>query len=382
MIKKRRPYLDFYGEHAVSPVLNAIDLEVHANQRSALYFSLGLSPNCIKGKRILEFGPGNGINSLFTMSMQPKEYVLVDANPTGVMNCYDNFNRYYPGKKWEVVDSLIENFKTDKKFDLVICEGLLPNQVSPSQMAKHCASFLDTGGLFVLTCHDMISTVSETLRCLPGMLLVKEVGDFDERVLLLSNFYKSHLGHLKGMTRTTEDWVIDNVLNVEFWNDAPLFSIAEAIKVLEDDFVVSGASPAFFQNWEWYKNFTGDVKGRFNCQWKESFWKNSHNFIDWRINTPQRSIEENLLMYEVCKQIRYKIGLAAVDNSNIGDLVEACMQLSSVLPDEYSPTKLALRSYISGLKIYMSNGEIRPEEFEGFGSWWGRGMQYMSFLKV
>ena len=67
------------------------------------------------------------------------------------------------------LDKILENI-----FDVVICECLLPQQNNPTEMARHCASFLDSGGIFVATCHDMVSTLSETLRSLPGWLLVRD----------------------------------------------------------------------------------------------------------------------------------------------------------------------------------------------------------------
>ncbi len=150
------------------------------------------------------------------MSMSPERYVLVEANPTGIKKCKANLKKYYSSKNWLVVDSMIEEYNSDQKFDIVICECLLPQQISPSEMARHCASFVCKGGIFVVTCHDMVSTISETLRSLPGWLLVKESLNFSESTKMLIRFYKGHLSHLKGMTRSCEDWVIDNILHKEY----------------------------------------------------------------------------------------------------------------------------------------------------------------------
>jgi len=138
----RRPYLDFYGKHGISPVANHVDWGTHFTQRRTLYHRLGILVNCVRGRKVLEFGPGNGANALYTISIEPDQYVLVDANPAGIENCEKNLNRFHPDKNWQIVDSLIEEYETDEKFDLVICEGLLPNQIDPARMARHCASFV------------------------------------------------------------------------------------------------------------------------------------------------------------------------------------------------------------------------------------------------
>ena len=374
------PYLDYYKKHNISPVINEVDWNVYFSQRRALYDRLGIIPGCVRGRKVLEFGPGNGANALYTMSMSPDHYVLVDANPTGIENCKRNLDKFYPNNNWEVIDSLIEEYQADQEFDIVICECLLPQQIYPSEMARHCASFVVSGGMFVATCHDMVSTVSETLRSLPGWLLAKKSPKFSESVKMLTIFYKAHLLHLKGMTRTYEDWVIDNILHKEYWQDSPLFSIAEAVEALEEDFIVHATSPGFLQDWSWYKS-VGDVKTHFNTVMKAAYWKNVHNFIDWRIVSPTGSKSDNLLLYDLCSAIRDRVREAAEDDAAIISVVEGCQELSAALPEEYSLTKASLRSYGDGMKCYLKTGGIRPEEFHDFSAWWGRGTQYISFVK-
>ena len=377
---KKTPYLDFYKKHGVSPVANNVNWDLHFIQRRALYYQLGVTPGIVKDRKILEFGPGNGVNAIFTISMSPYKYTLVDANPTGIENCKKNLKHFHQDKNWQVIDSLINDFKVDEKFDLVICEGLLPNQIDPSKMTKHCASFVSDGGIFVITCHDMISQLSETLRCLPGFLIVNKIDDFDKKVEVLSNFYKPHLAYLKGMTRTPEEWVIDSILNTEFWQDAPLFSIPEAIEALEDDFIAYKTSPGFFQDWSWYKS-VDSVKNHFNLGIRESYWANVHNFIDWRILSPSRNETLNKELSDLCLTIRSQIRDAANESEKIVDLIDSLENLPAYLPDENYLTKSYLESYIDGLKDFIITGKINPEKFSNFGSWWGRGMQYISFIK-
>ena len=376
----RRPYIDFYRKHAISPVAREINWDIHFIQRKALYNRLGILPCNVRGRKVLEFGPGNSVNSLYTISMEPDHYVLVDGNPTGIENSRENLTRFHPEKNWEIVDSLIEEYDTDEKFDLVICEGLIPNQVNPTQMARHCASFVGEGGIFVVTSHDMISTVSETLRCLSGWLLTRNIYDFDEQVRVLAKLFENHLEHLKGMNRTKEEWVTDNILHTEFWQDAPLFSIEEAISALDQDFIVHATSPWFLQDWRWYKSVE-NVKTHFNDVMKESYWQNTHNFIDWRIISLPREKSDNLTLYETCKAIRDKVREAANADESIVKVIDKCRKLATLLPEEYTDTKVAIDSYVRGMTSYIKTGEIHPDMFRDFGAWWGRGMQYVSFVR-
>ena len=72
---------------------------------------------------------------------------------------------------------------------------------------------------------------------------------FDDKVKNLSNFYQGHLSHLKGMTRSYDDWVIDNVLHKEYWQDAQLFNIEQAVAALDNEFVIHAPSPPILQDW-------------------------------------------------------------------------------------------------------------------------------------
>ena len=76
--------VEFYTRHKISPVRQDItDLRVHFERRASLYRHLGILPMAIAGRTVLEIGPGSGHNSLYTASLRPSRYVLVEANRTG-----------------------------------------------------------------------------------------------------------------------------------------------------------------------------------------------------------------------------------------------------------------------------------------------------------
>src|SRR3989338_3644467 len=175
MSSVKRPYLDFYKKHAISPVANSVDIKKHFQQREALYRRLCIIPSFLKNKKVIEFGPGNGVNALYTMSLQPQEYILVDGNEIGIDNCKNNFLRYYPNNSnYSIKKELIENYESDTDFDLVICEGLLPNQMNPSKFSQHVGRCVKRGGIYIITCHDAVSNISEILRGLISTFVVKE----------------------------------------------------------------------------------------------------------------------------------------------------------------------------------------------------------------
>ena len=123
------------------------------------------------------------------------------------------------------------------------------------------------------------------------------------------------------------------------------------------------------------------MKSYFKTVMKEAYWKNVHSFIDWRIVSPPGCESDSQALYKLCGTIRDRVREAAEDDAAIGALIESCQRLSHTQPKEYAITKVALESYIEGMGYYLNYGEIRSEKFLDFGAWWGRGMQYVSFIK-
>lgn len=72
---------------------------------------------------------------------------------------------------------------------------------------------------------------------------------------------------------------------------------------------------------------------------------------------------------------------AANADESIVKVIDKCRKLATLLPEEYTDTKVAIDSYVRGMTSYIKTGEIHPDMFRDFGAWWGRGMQYVSFVR-
>ena len=76
--------LEYYIREGISPVhYDLSDLNKHFQIRASLYRLLGVIPSFFKGKDILEVAPGSGHNSIYTASLLPQTYDLVEPNPSG-----------------------------------------------------------------------------------------------------------------------------------------------------------------------------------------------------------------------------------------------------------------------------------------------------------
>ena len=87
-------FVTFYLANQISPVSQDIsDLEKHFQRRDSLFRSLGIPPSFVKGSSVIEFGPGSGHNAVFTASLSPGTYFLVDGNELGLKETKDKINQ-------------------------------------------------------------------------------------------------------------------------------------------------------------------------------------------------------------------------------------------------------------------------------------------------
>src|SRR5437867_2205440 len=252
--------LDFYRRHRISPVRQDIrDLRGHFGRRAALYRHLGILPGFVRGRSVLEIGPGSGFNSLYTASLEPSRYVLVEANPRGIDDIQYLFSEYPAlAKRIEVVFGLADEYRVAEPFEFVFCEGVLAlaGVPDPARLLQSFATHTAPGGVLVITCIDAVSDFAEVLRRFIAQLLIDPAGGLADHVEQLLRVFSPHLATLRGMTRRHDDWIVDNLLNPA--SIGPLLSISDAVAALDDNFDVFGASPNFLTDWRWYKSIGGE----------------------------------------------------------------------------------------------------------------------------
>lgn len=379
-MEQPRPFIDYYTRHAISPVAqNISELPRHFQTRDALYRHLGIPPRLVRGTSVIEFGPGSGHNSIFTQSLEPRRYVLVDANPTGIGRTKSLLAEYRRGgAEPEIIQSMIQEFRCEERFDLVLCEGVIPTQREPAAFLRHVASFAAPGGVVVMTCVDGVSYLSELLRRLLARALTQDGELLEERVSRLLPVFGPHLDLLPGMTRSHSDWIVDNLLQPFH---GPLFPFGEAVETLKDAFSPLGSSPRFLRDWRWHKNIHGPERMR---TWEfaiHDYQANVHSLLDCRDSFPPRTPADNRTLLRLCDRVCDEVYRFSETGSRshliaVSDLVRELVPVVGA----FSPrTSSAMADYNSALKRFIASGT--PGDFGAFAPWFGRGQQYLSFIR-
>jgi SAM-dependent methyltransferase len=375
-----RPFLDFYGQNNIAPVRQDIsDLDLHLKRRAALYTLLHIPPNAVRGRRVLEVGPGSGDNAIYTASLNPASYTLMDANPRSLAEVEAKLaDRQFAISRLvevEVIESDFLEYRGAEKFDLVICEGTIPGQLEPEAFTCKLASLVDEGGMLVVTTSGATGILSDVCRRLIKPILASQLSR-DELLPGLCKFFDPHLSSLPGRSRLTEDWVWDNILHP--WPDALPFSASRAVKSVVDELTFFGSSPMVVQDFRWYKSI---ALGRaINAVALEQIEKWAPFFIDYRIDENTRFTVDGSVLEDRCHDF-YMLAQRAWETGNI-EKVDECVSdvlgIAEVLW-ELPMTAKAIRDFASGARR-MLKGE--DADFGTFPPWFGRGMQYLSFVRL
>lgn len=368
-------FVGYYSKHKISPVNQDLsDIDKHFSRRDSLFRTLGIVPTLVEGKTFLEFGPGSGHNSLYTASLEPSKFTLVEGNPVGFKETQKRLSSI-GGLNYKIYNHDFWKFKEDETYDFVWAEGCLPFQNSPTQLLKHIAEFVRCNGLFVITTVDTISYYSETLRRLlrfrffdnlnPDPLLASEQ---------LSAFYEPHLKSLKGMSRPIKDWILDSILQP--FSNRFVLSIPDAINALKNRFDVYCSSPNFVNDWRWYKDIVGKNR-KFNENFISEYYCKNLNLLDYREVYFPHSIAFGTKLEKLTQEfynlsIRVENGETEHWSDIYNNSVQVCDHIKCYAPN----TVCAIKEVIRMLKVGSSKTNLKY-----FTHLWGRGQQYLSFIK-
>ncbi|NJL56777.1 class I SAM-dependent methyltransferase [bacterium] len=369
-------FLSFYLENNILPVSQDIsDLRRHFQRREALFRSLGISPNLVRGASIIEFGPGSGHNAIYTASLYPKKYYLVEGNPLGVRKTRELLSGF-DIKNFEVFNSLFLDYFMEERFDIVWAEGCIPGQSDPHSILKHLSLFSAPLGIFVCTTNNETSFLSEIARRLildswfPQSLSSTECGLNALRPLL-----SSHLGNLRGMSRSVDDWILDNI--IQPMQGRKLLSIPQVISVLQEEYDLYASSPKFITDWRWYKEIVGEDRG-FNENGLNCYYRSNLNLIDYRYVFEPHSVEFGKALEDVCAQSwELMCQIQNGDASKWQAMFDTMKDIASLVREMAPQTSLAILE----ASQWLQDGAPADRELQHFPKWWGRGQQYLSLIR-
>ena len=389
--------LKYYSEQGIIPVHQNMpdsDFQNFKFQRMALYSNLGIQMSLLRGKSILEFGPGTGDNSRVLSEFHPEVLDLVDGNsssrdsilkyiedgklPHHFTNFYFCDARNYSLTMRNKTDEVLEN-----GYDLVVCEGIINGNTDPANFLESVQSLVRPGGMLVITLVSAWGVLDQALRRLYKPAVEAKFSSYNDQVECCSKIFSGHLRHLS-TTKPIEDWVQDSILHPI--NENYIFSIPEALEVLGERYVAISSSPRFFTDFRWHKSlkFKSD---KTNLHFLNEFDRIQPMLLDDRFQNV-RDVELFTGVTdidEVDKIVReiWNVSCQIWESNSYIRLPEIELlldQMKEITRDTLPELYNSINEFMSALpKIANGNFDIDLPIFE---KWWGRGLIYLSVRKI
>jgi ubiquinone/menaquinone biosynthesis C-methylase UbiE len=293
--KKIFDHLEYYLEHSISPVRQDVEnLNQHLERRRSLYTSIGLPELMIKGKKVLEVGPGSGHNSLYVSSCIPQQYDLLEPNKSAwseIEKLYSENSKKIKLVLPNIIKKKLEDFDVYEKYDIVICEAWLGINENERELMQKLSKFVKPKGILIVTLGSPIGHLPNTIRRILSWNIIKPDSSLKDTTNELLQAYTSHLETMKDMSKLYEDWCKDILLGPGFYTLSP--TPAMFIEDVGENFSIYGSYPKITMDWRWYKSLYGENR-KFNEVFLEAYYENIHNFFDHNLVLSARDKELNL----------------------------------------------------------------------------------------
>ena len=383
-------YISFYDKQQEVPV-NQIDSGsiAHKLRRHRLFSSLGISRLAFSGKNVLEVGPGVGDNAKLLLDNNLKSLVLFDGSKTAIKILTKKFATEISEQKVFVKQLDINNEKIEERFDIVVCEGMVPGQHNSRLTVTKLKTLVDNNGILIITTQSYISLLSETLRRIIGKSIINRCsGDTEEAIELCTKFFAPSFDSLKNKSRLDRDWVIDVLIHDWDKLGGPhVYEISDAVKDMGNNFEVLGSLPDFAHNLHWYKQDL-EVQSIRTKKVLENYESDRLLLFDYRtdqssiqfISTKEKISISNRLNF-LCMSI-YNLNRdnKSLTKSKVISLEKHLDKLIALFEHISVETVLSLQDYRNHVSFLLETPD--PNVLKNFHNFWGRGQQYIAFERI
>jgi hypothetical protein len=214
-------------------------------------------------------------------------------------------------------------------------------------------------------------------RRLAKPVLARQTGSIEELRERLAALFTPHLKTLPGYSRVVRDWVEDNI--VMEWTRHMVFTMHDAIDAIGDEFDVYGTSPQFIQDFRWYKSAAVDGI-TINDVARQQVAKWSPLFLDYRVDPSEFRGFDGVALEQECHAAMEASYLASrtEDPADVDACIDRIRRIGEWVAPVFPGTAQSVRDFIAGM-AELRRGQT--PDFGTFKSWFGRGQQYVSFLR-
>ena len=287
--------LDYYKKSSFNPV--PIKFAGKSNIKTHYLKRINLLENHLKiylpflnNRDVLEFGC-NGAENACLLSEYGANLYLVEPHKKMHKVIINNFNKIKKKNKLKLLsDDTLEDFRSKKKFDIIIAEGFLNTLKKRNLYFKKISKLLAPGGLLIINYDDIYGGFFEYLKSYMLIKLCKKKNintNSKESLNLAETLFKKEFDKLN-KSRSFKAWWKDQLINPyasKTWSLLDLVKLANNQKS-----ICQSTSPIFYNlNFlKWYKDinlvdFKFSNSNKLYCE----IWKK--NFLNFFIGSSQKT---------------------------------------------------------------------------------------------
>ena len=386
---------EVYNKHNPSLYLNNLSqVDKFIKNRINLLTALKLPERIFQNSTLIDYGSGTGLNTLVYDYLGAK-CTLVEYDKKSYQYSKDLFKKFSKNKH-QIYNKDIFSFRTNKKYDFVISNGVAHHTKNPILNLKICLKSLKNKGFFILGIGE---TNGFFMRNLQRLILYSLSNDQEEIIQFAKILFKDHLQRSKKFSgRTINEIIADTYLNpkintlslnqlTNFFkrNNIELYSFYGTIKSL-DNLLEIDTNQFQLKNSNKNKNFK-KIKIKINLNFNDlrsfslsnNFYKQSQSFvyskmsvINNKLNKLTSSINDN----DFKKKKKLNINLVKSIYSNISnfekvDLLNKKNNLNFLKELEFLieilNTSISRKKKLFQIKKYLLNCKVLLKGFCGVG---------------
>ena len=357
-----KDHLSYYRKINQVPTIDIGDNKKNLllKQRFAFYFILKISENDFSNKTVLELCPGSGYNSYYLLEKcKIKSIELVDYSDDSIKKLNKNLSKF---ENTTIKRERIQSYDTKKVYDFVIMENALDGFKSDEIIFKKLCKFTKKGGSIIFNFGDIFGIFSTKIRFLYSKLILdqRNISDFNDKLKFLSSLFSSHILYLSKNSRSTEKWVLDNILNEEWIKRENYFDYNKLKKLIKSNFLIKSTSPAFEKKFTWYKNKNFDTH---NLEIFEEYNKQKINLLDFETKFKKefntKKLEQHITkLYKLISKIELEDKIKV---ENLNKIQKEIKMIAKILNKNKFNNKvsLALNEISNAIVKYNNNKKIK-----------------------
>ena len=224
------------------------NIEIQKKRREKFYFEkLKFPKENFLNKTLIEFGCGSGQRSIVYNLWGAKSEHL-DFEKKSILNAKRIFSKFGIKNKYKIKNLSISDYKSTKKFDIVLSEGVIHHNINPYSNFKKISKYLKKGGYLILG-------VGNSAGCFQRMLARYIIFKFskDEKSIFKNSKYlfPDFLKRASKFSGRTVDETINDTFIIPIWKPTSSSTILKWFK--KNKIKIFNAYPNFTQ-----ESFFGD----------------------------------------------------------------------------------------------------------------------------